>query len=692
MATVQQIVDNILNQLSILAPDMSAEIGTPERKLVEAVAEQIAQASVDFEVLNAQHDLDTMTGNRLDSFLSNFGFGRQQPTRGTGSVTFSRLSSASDSITIPRGTQVVARQSDIGFASIFFATTATVVLQGGSTSVDAAIEATVPGTFANLPANSINAFGGPQTVPGISSVTNAAPTSGGLDGETDAELKVRFKNTVFRNQSGTEDQFLALSVSTPFTSKANVVGPISRYIEYIQVPDNVANGGFGDDRSQINPLIDPTGTIYPHKRTSAVSTIPYSKFTYDENVYLSNGEFGSDAIFYRANVDFLFNNPRVADGDATGNVNGIANHQPNITILTTNINADANDQVSITPGQVLLLEHAYMSQNSRNDYLKGILNCIDIFIDGKNDVPVISNEVMPGSNFDFIFGPTDIVTSLSNYKRTLDASRPTSSNRLQVLFWQPISDLPDTIDIGSNRYYKARYVKYNTNGTVAGYYFDEIFTQPAHYWVIQETTDLYGTIRARNGVEWSSSEPGVLIDPTDTPKPATLWAGHQFVIENYFYDQNVGDLQAIVEKNKQITTDVLVHQARRRYFKLYITVMYAPGSSSVSVNSSIASEIDAFFQRQFFGTVIQMSDLLQVIHNVPGVDNVRWSSDIDITLPKVEEVQPNGRSLSPVKVYSSDFFLQDSELPALPTITSTDVTAALVIKKRAQNTWIPEGR
>src|SRR4051812_18154103 len=88
--TVDQITTNIINQLKALDPTVSAEIGTPERKIIEATAEMIASAYVDFNVLDDQHDIDQMAGGRLDAYLGNFGFGRQRPSYATGVVTFSR--------------------------------------------------------------------------------------------------------------------------------------------------------------------------------------------------------------------------------------------------------------------------------------------------------------------------------------------------------------------------------------------------------------------------------------------------------------------------------------------------------------------------------------------------------------------------------------------------------------------------
>jgi uncharacterized phage protein gp47/JayE len=694
MATIDQIVNNIISQLQALDPNISASIGTPERKIIEAVAEQIAQGSVDIEVLSNQHDVDALTGNSLDSFLSNFGFGRQQPTRAVGVVTFSRLTTAISDIIIPRATPVIARQSSLGFAAIVFVTTETVVLPTGQTSIDATIEASIPGSIANLPAGSVNAFGGAQPVAGISNVTNAAPTSGGLDGESDAQLRVRFKNTIFRNVSGTTDQLLANAVSVPSVSKANVVGPISHYQEYIQAPTSI-----DEDSSQRRDVIDPTGFVFPNKMTTAPSTIPYSKFTYDSDYWLSNGDLGADAVFYKPNVGFVFNNPPYGAGDSFG-IAGVAavNHQPNVTILSPDLSGV--DPLNISPGSILLLEHAYMSRNSRNDFLAGILNCVDLFIDGRNNVPVSSVETMPGSSYDFSEVTSGSLSYRFNFKRAIDGTSPLSGNRLQTLYWQPAVDLPDEITIVDNVYRKARYISQNPDGSTA-YWADPDLSQPAHYWLVIDDTELYGTVRARNGIEWSSTIPGVALDTTvdaqGVPVVATTWVGTQFTIDNYSFDQNISDLQAIVEQNKQITTDVLVHEARVRYFQLYITVMYAAGVNIEIVNRDIVDQLNAFFAGQYFGTVIQMSDLLQVIHNTPGVDNVRWSNEFDTTVSRVAEIQASGSpilTIDPVSglstplVYNADFFLQDNELPALPPITGTDVSVALVIRKRAQNTWV----
>src|SRR5690242_17700032 len=147
MLSVDQIVQQIVNQLRLLDPTVSAEVGTPERKIIEATAELVASQQVDYTVLNQQHDISSMAGGRLDAYLSIFSFGRQQATPSYGTVTFSRSTTSSTAITIPRGTQIIANIDDTVFPSLTFVTTETVVLESGSSSVDATVQCTVAGTI-----------------------------------------------------------------------------------------------------------------------------------------------------------------------------------------------------------------------------------------------------------------------------------------------------------------------------------------------------------------------------------------------------------------------------------------------------------------------------------------------------------------------------------------------------------------
>jgi uncharacterized phage protein gp47/JayE len=793
--TVDQITQNIVNQLRLLDPAVSAEVGTPERKIIEATAEMIASSQVDFTVLNQQHDIDSMSGGRLDAYLSIFNFSRQQAVAAYGTVTFSRNAPASNAIVIPMGTQVQALIDDPFFPTLTYVTVQTVILEAGETSVDAPIQCTVAGSVGNIDAGQITGFGGLRTVNGITGVTNQAPVQGGQDSESDAGYKTRFQNTFLRNISGTTDMFLALAVAQTGITKANVVGPQSRYQEYVQVPTarDAALGTVG------GVGYDPDGTLYPHKRTSAKSGIPYSKYTWPQSEFLTDGTLDpATAVFYRPEVDYIFNSPPIAyaatgtnevqtvtrtstggtyklsfRGVSTGNLDATASGtaagvqtalRALSTIGGTNVNVSGSNGgpytvtfvgelagsnvpalvvdaalatggtvtvATTTPGvagtrtidtpatspnvtflnpydatdnqggdprlaenNVLLLEHAYMSVNSRNDPSFGVLNCVDLFVDGENIASAASSEILPGTAHDLQNTNTVLWTyqktaapKVINFRRKVDSAACDVGNRLQPLYWQPVVDLPNTIVVGTATFYRANYwnpadsTYYNQKLDDGTYHFK------AHYATAIEVNSHHGSVRARNGIEWfltgnnhvggqlpgdGESYTGPLID--------TL-AGSAFVVDGYLYDKNISDLQGVLEGNKQVTQDVLAHRAKLRYFRPVITVMYTLGATKAVVDAAIAAQLSAFFQTQYFGSAVQLSDILQMIHNTPGVDNVRWTNDSPGG-NKMEEVGADGSTLSGGPFWiTTDFYLQDNELPASPSANAVTITV------RAQNTW-----
>lgn len=708
MATIKssaQITSDIITQARLTDPAISAEIGTPERKIIEAVAEMIANFQVDFSVLDSQHDIDAMSAGRLDAFLGNFGFARQQPTASTGSVIFSRSNAAGADILIPAGTQLNAHVDSDNLPDIVFITLDTSTLAQGSTDTTVAVQCTTPGTIGNVGAGAITGFAGLQSVQGVTSVTNDEAMTGGTDGENDAEYKVRFKNTIFRNQAGTYDQFLALAVAQESISKANVVGPISRYQEYIQIPTakdiaqrtiaitvdpitgaaSSSAGGYDNVASSWN---------WPAKRTSAASSVPYSKYTYDQSYYLTDGGLGANARFFRPFVDYVFNRVPIAAVAGSTQIIDATNynlHKPNVTVLDSR---DAEDNptgnLELKAGNVLLLEHAYISQSSRNDYARGILNCVDVFVNGSNDTQMKSQEVIVGASSTIQSTDPAKWTYQANFARKLTGGQPVVGNRITPLLWQPVTEVPDSIKIsdGTTTYtfYRCNY----KNPADSEYYWDAAFTKVGNYFMIEEIGGYYGTMRARNGIEFRQSVNGYLPNGSNGSKPSTHadFIGNQFSAK-YTYDSNVSTLQAIMEQHKQVTTDVLVHKARRRYFRPFVTIMYSQGVTQSVVNLSINAAIAAFFDSQYYGAAIQLSDILQVIHNVPGVDNVRWTADAGgVGIHKIEETFINGDPIDPdlagpltQKFLETDFFLKDDELAAAPTVNP------VVVQVKAQNTW-----
>ena len=650
MPTAHEHALQMVAQLRVLDPSMSAEIGTPERKLVDTVAQALYDNAIDLDALSAGLDLDSKYGAQLDRFLNIFGFRRQRATFAQGFVTFSRVTPATSDTRIPAATLVRAPALEgefdaQDFTEAHYATTFDVTLPAGETSVIAPVRAVVAGVANNVAAGRVTMLVG--VVPGITAVTNVAAIEGGRDVESDEEFKVRFKNTVFRNLAGTEDQYLALAIATAFSSKANVIGPQSHYREYVQVPpvddatayDVHTTGGATE-----------AGNGVAGEYSTALSTLPYAKYVYgvEHPVFVSNGRSGIGSYFFRQGVDFRLNTTAAARniGDAYRFFNTGADPQldidplsstvrPNVTFMNVYTGADADIQ-SIRPGDIVLLEYSYLSGASRNDLDNNISNAVDVFVDGGNDTLATNIVSRPTSLTAFVDNPLSAY-HYENYRRTGDvARRPLVGNVLMPLLWQPVLDVPEEIIIG-----------------------DDTFYRDVHYWAVEEVSSVGGTVRARSGLEWSTQIKGrgpadpvgdvslytgkIILDPSGDPL-----GGRPIEIADYVYDRNIRDLQAALDGAKQVTTDVLAHRAKIRYFKLDITVMYSEGASVLDTNLAIRDAVDVFLRSQYFGSAIQLSDILQVVHSISGVDNVRWSADapaVSEGTPRVIETNRNGDAL-----------------------------------------------
>ncbi len=657
MATTQQeLAVQMLAQFRRLDPSVSAEVGTPERKIFDTVAQALADAQVDLNALQVGLDLDSKFGDSLDRFLALFGFGRQKATYSTGFVTFSRPTASTVDITIPANTQLqTPRTEDSAFndagGGIIFYTTTTVVLQAGTTSVVAPIRAAVAGAGGNVAANLIvNMIG--TFVLGVTTVTNETATRGGIDAETDNEFKVRFRNTVFRNLAGTRDQYLALAVATQFSLKANVIGSQSLWREYVQVPpvDDATDYDVNDDN------VAEAGGGLVAEYTTALSVLPYAKGIWSQfPAHVSNGQSGPGSYFYRPEVDFRLNtdNIRLNRGDARriytayGALGAVPDpatvkNRPNVTFM--NVYTGTNPDVQVPrPNETLLVEFSYLSDASRNDLGRNITNAVDVYVDGGNNVPMTTVLTAPTNSTVFVDNPTSKY-HYENFRRAGEpAKRPHLGNFLMPLYWQPVTALPPEIIISNNTY---------TLGT--------------HYWLVEEISEVGGSARARSGIEWSQTVKGNV--DAGAARLITEWIGVNFQpieVEGYFYDKNISDLQIALEGSKQITTDVLAHKATPRFFKFDITVSYSRGANTTETNQAIRDAVDTYLKSQYFGVIVQLSDIIDVIHTVPGVDNVRWSSDLPANedLARVYECDKNGKHL--LNMTADHFVIGDASTIAI---------------------------
>jgi uncharacterized phage protein gp47/JayE len=151
----------------------------------------VAPAAVEFAQANVQTQriLEVRfkpTGVWLELLADEVGLTRREATAGKGTVTFTGTPGTVITAGRPVSTATTATRP-----AVLFATDAAVTLDGtGQGTVG--VTATTPGAASNVAAGTITFLGEP--IPGVTGVTNGAPTTGGTDTESDDALWERYLN------------------------------------------------------------------------------------------------------------------------------------------------------------------------------------------------------------------------------------------------------------------------------------------------------------------------------------------------------------------------------------------------------------------------------------------------------------------------------------------------------------------
>jgi uncharacterized phage protein gp47/JayE len=137
----------------------------------------------------------TSVGPDLDSWMADFSLTRLPGGNAQGTVTFSRYATGL-AATIPVGCTVMTQDGLTQFAVIADAGLAAwngsngYILAASLASVDVPVQAADAGADGNVQAMTISVLTSP--IPGVDLVSNAQPTTGGTDPESDAALRARF--------------------------------------------------------------------------------------------------------------------------------------------------------------------------------------------------------------------------------------------------------------------------------------------------------------------------------------------------------------------------------------------------------------------------------------------------------------------------------------------------------------------
>lgn len=167
--------------------------------LISAIADSIEELYVNASV-GWQVELK-------DAIYSAFNdFARKLSIKSSGTVTFARSTNAIQDYIIPIGT--IVQTSD----SVRFETTEEATLLAGTSSISSvSIQALEGGIDGNVGTATITRI--VTQIAGIETVTNSAPTSGGMNLENDIDFENRFKNYILSLAGGTALKIKSVSES-----------------------------------------------------------------------------------------------------------------------------------------------------------------------------------------------------------------------------------------------------------------------------------------------------------------------------------------------------------------------------------------------------------------------------------------------------------------------------------------------
>lgn len=544
----EEILSNMRSALQSQDPEWDISPGTPEFKILEAVAQQLESVSRDGLLSTYHFDLDKKSGIELDLFLSLWGFYRVKAQRATGAVTFRRATISTSDVSIPVGTQVFVPAAN-GSPSVYFSTVSGAIIAAGSTEVTVPVEASSGGLLGNIGSYLIKGFA--TSLPGVTEVFNASPISGGINAESDDAFRERFRRTFMRNVSGTENQFAAIAYQeSAFVSRVNTISAVERYNEQIQL-------AYPADVTTETPYI----VIKGGTQTISGGTVT---LTSTQASSLPNGEFyvaslatvnAADVVqfihkFNKTSATTFTSVPAVPSSPSItklkvvfpttlqdskyvypvgGEIVGVNVGGGNEILAKSGANQDyemwtlENDSTKVAdagcslpvfyftptgvtrlggPGTVIDITHEYTPIASRNNPESSVTNKLDVFVDGSDPQTIQEQINMPNTD-DNVFGSTTGPTA-AEFVREDGITSPSNGHLFTPLGRSPITQLGEELNV--QRFINSSYVgnpRYNLENSTT-YYRDE------DYWLIKKTKDadalenLRGSQRATEGIEWKT--------------------------------------------------------------------------------------------------------------------------------------------------------------------------------------------
>jgi hypothetical protein len=280
--TVDAILDVMIADLEAewdedLPPGKSSAV----RELYRPIATRLAQTQRDIGLILDASQVEYATGTALDLLVALIGVTRDGAIRAEGTATFSRSDPATVDYPVPQGTVV----QTVSNTPLRYVTTEQVTLTEGTTSVDAKIEAEYPGAKWNVGAGMIDALD--SSVSGIESVDNAEAIIGGVDPETDDELRERAQEELANGAKATGPALVS--------GVRSVEGVTNVTVLINDTPDE--NGrGYGLPANSFELIVTSDGQ--QDTREAAAQAVMDTKAVGDPSISGVNGQALDDSLSY----------------------------------------------------------------------------------------------------------------------------------------------------------------------------------------------------------------------------------------------------------------------------------------------------------------------------------------------------------------------------------------------------------
>lgn len=363
-------------------------------------------------------------------------------------------------------------------------------------------------------------------------------------------------------------------------------------------------------------------TVQSGSNVIATSTIPASSIKY---IFANSAVFGPDidnGQILTEGVHFTFNNTVFP---------------PTVTAISGNLN----------PGGVYDLDFEYVPSASRNDPASGITNRVDIWVSGVSAQAASETTYYQPQTFSATSTDPLYVNKFVRLSGT-GLVHPTVGNKFVQLAWGPITDFPAALAINGITYVR---------GT--------------DFWVVHDDTAFGYSSSSMFGLEFLTTNQPVI--------------NSQILLSeenSYFYNRLPADVEARAARWKLVTTDVKAHAAKQVNLILNFAVMYLTNYDRGVVQAGLDTALNNWMGGLGFRSVVQISDILSVAHNVAGVDNIRLLNSLEPGLSDdanswgVEQVASDGTYISNLSTGTStkrsiDIVLAENQVPVLYNIRYT---------------------